>query len=1179
MKRTKNRMLLIAITISLLTITALATCWAIASHAADESIDGTEWVDSISVQKLPDGKSASTDYVDVAPGEHVSVYDGVRFKSTFHIPKGTLGAKKRVAFPIDGITFEVLVNSYADQYYPAKGTVYGNSMKYGDLSFGKAADGRYYAYIDFTDEAVLDNETSELSDGNFQFNVTTPNVFPGEEQNVTIGTQSVDFSVDRAKITVVKEAAGTPEACKSTDALGSSTNCFYWTATVTNTGSVPLKDADLFDCRVPDSTTGNKYCVGLGSKWVLSSITENGNNADTDNRTLDAGQSYTFAIKTQVSKTELSDNVQAFHNYFGVEAYNPYIEGAANTSTMCTTVVGDWAEQENPFYREIPKVKVDKAQDEHADIQYINKVTGAACKHGEENCTARVDWVVTLTNEGKADAENLTLVEQGTGTYFTDAQQQEIINAIKDEGGINATWRTENSNEDGAITGNITFNDPLKAGASFTFTYHTTANVGPNDPDVGRVNCATLEAQGVQIDSKCRGIEYGLESLAKKTYPNVTGMSSPAGDIKYTWGIFSKLTSTHIGKMLVLHEELPTGAKTAIVGVEHDIDEKTQDDYYKSDSGLKGTPLYALPDIGKTLSIPDYTGEWNNGYPVKYMVTRTDATHYDILIPNAHALESAWISPVMDTDYLEEHGTPDTSSGKYCQVLTMQNTVTSQLAENLNYTAGSIATEEANYSLKYIDGAFEKTARSEAVSNSVCTSNSKNGYGWNAEQMSGSSTVLYTVQFNNNGLKLNNGNPITLKDAVSNVPDDAAVSFGGWYRVNESRNTIYDDNDNPNYGAAVTSATVDWDGTANALTFTVPDATPIVIRYKLTFTSPNDSIPSVKNTVTSTSSIPDIMKQFDYTGDIPISHSGGSATANSITILKQSTDSTPVKLQGAVFSISKWDGSKYVKDGEATTSSEGTVKVGSLECGTAYEVRETTAPDGYDLDGTPQYFYMKGCGTDSKNRPADFSGNVLVAGSVLTFRDAKTLLYNLYWMKSDKDDMAVASKGGVNQPSTLLAGSEWDLKKGGKTVKHIVDNGENDTCLAANWSPTDGKGCLGIALTAGTYELAETKAPNGYDPLAKPLKFSIVNENGSVNLQWDEAPADTDTTPNPTVSLTDANGYWIDFIAGDGKTRIPPASPQDSGLPKTGARLSIAVLSIMAAVSLIGVGVAKRRNA
>lgn len=1176
------------------------------ANAANDYIDGSAWVESVSAQRLPDGEITADKYVDIAPDEHVSAYDGVRFKATFTVPKGTLSAdSNKVRFPITGIGFE-------KSGYPQAGEIWNGSVKYGTLTFDGEATPESsvsgnYAIITFNSNAINDNTVTDLTSGTFQFNVNPAKTLRGSDEHViTIGNGSFPLYIDRAHLTVVKEATGTPKKCDDTDE-----HCFYWTVKVTNDGAIALKDSEMYDCRVKDdSTRGNRECQYNDNYLHWSSFpfitTEDGAYVDTYNVRWEVGESRTFNVETRLSQIDYADNVANVHNYFAVAGDPDYMNNSVVSDDYREIAVAeDWASQVNPFYRELPDIDVEKARDDH-DIEYVNRNTGATCKYGDDGCTAKVGWTITITNKGESDAHGVSLVEQGIGTYWTAAQITEIEKAIKDASGIDATWNTEQSNDDGAILGNIEFNDVVKAKQSFTFTYHNTANVGPNDTDVGRQNCVSVVASdGTQIANKCRGLDFGIEKLEKYAYNTGENVSDNQNNLRtsLTWGIYTSLSKSHVGKTIVLHEQLLPGMESAFVSRSSN----------RTAAEDKTTCEQTSSCIG-TMSIPSNTDGWYGSSYHKLIVHRVDETHFDIIVPNASPNEAIYVSPVINRKYLNEHGTvvdnPDSGWGidKYCKSLTFTNTVTSNIADavsNADDWYNSYPIKPFKYTI--IDGAYEKTASSEPASSMTCSANAKGGSVSSSSKypMNGTA-VKYSISYNSAGFKLNNGNPVTIHDSLSNIPNNASVLLDkSSIKFCTNTSGAYP-HDNACYGSStLTGINVSWDPVHNLIVFSnVPDETSVAIDYTLVFNSPDDKIPSVGNSVLVIDNVPNTMKRASYSLDVTISHSGGTATGNMISILKtgkpygSNVDLGP--LQGAVFTVSAWNGSKWVDGADRITNADGIINLGKLECGTAYRITEKTAPKGFGL-AEPQEFYLKNCGTDSQKRPDGFQGNAILSGSTITVVDSKLPTTTVFINKVDATDN-----------TKLLAGSEWEIRrKDGTVVKKLIDEGlndeyslsaclndknqsftedncRNDTANANGIKPSQMWSLYGYSVLYGNtdgylqftmdssmigeYDIVETKAPAGYatykggdnGKIHMSIRYSDSGD-GSLRVYSDEGKGTEDTQ----------------HLMHNGSYLIPDEKLSDKPtgfLPMTGRNAVFTVIAVAIMASVVAVLVMRKRD-
>ena len=871
-------------------------------------------------------------------------------------------------------------------------------------------------------------------------------------------------------------------------------------------------------------------------------------------------------------------------------------------------VAEDWASQVNPFYRELPDIAVKKARDEH-DIEYVNRNTGATCKYGDDGCTAKVGWTITITNKGETDAQGVSLVEQGIGTYWTDAQITEIEKAIKDASGIDATWNTEQSDSDGAVLGNIEFNDVVKAKQSFTFTYHNTANVGPNDTDVGKQNCVSVVASdGTQIANTCRGLDFGIEKLEKYAYDTGENVSDNQNNLRtsLTWGIYTSLSKSHVGKTIVLHEQLLPGMESAFVSRASN----------RTAAEDKTTCEHTSSCIG-TMFIPSNTDDWYGSSYDKLIVHRVDETHFDIIVPNASPNEAIYVSPVINRKYLNEHGTvvdnPDSGWGtdKYCKSLTFTNTVTSNIADavsNADDWYNSYPIKPFKYTI--IDGAYEKTASSEPASSMTCSVNAKGGSVSSSSKypMNGTA-VKYSISYNSAGFKLNNGNPVTIHDSLSNIPNNASVLLDkSSIKFCTNTSGAYP-HDNACYGSStLTGINVSWDSVHNLIVFSnVPDETSVAIDYTLVFNSPDDKIPSVGNSVLVIDNVPNAMKRASYSLDVTISHSGGTATGNMISILKtgkpygSNMDLGP--LQGAVFTVSAWNGSKWVDGADRITNADGIINLGKLECGTAYRITERTAPKGFGL-AEPQEFYLKNCGTDSQKRPDGFQGNAILSGSTITVVDSKLPTTTVFINKVDATDN-----------TKLLAGSEWEIRrKDGTVVKKLIDEGlndeyslsaclndknqsftedncRNDTANANGIKPSQMWSLYGYSVLYGNtdgylqftmdssmigeYDIVETKAPAGYaiykgddnGKIHMSIRYSDSGD-GSLQVYSDEGKGTEDTQ-----HLMHNGSYLIP------DEKLPDKQDVFTGfLPMTGRNAVFTVIAVVIMASMVAVLVMRKHD-
>ena len=115
-------------------------------------------------------------------------------------------------------------------------------------------------------------------------------------------------------------------------------------------------------------------------------------------------------------------------------------------------------------------------------------------------------------------------------------------------------------------------------------------------------------------------------------------------------------------------------------------------------------------------------------------------------------------------------------------------------------------------------------------------------------------------------------------------------------------------------------------------------------QYRLTYASTYTPGSTLKNKLKLTSTEQSKVAESNYHS----SDSGGTAggdLASKIKLVKVAADDTSVVLAGAVFTVTRPDGSTF----ELTTGADGTVTSGHLEQGT-YKAKEKTAPTGYELN-------------------------------------------------------------------------------------------------------------------------------------------------------------------------------------------------------------------------------------
>lgn len=208
-----------------------------------------------------------------------------------------------------------------------------------------------------------------------------------------------------------------------------------------------------------------------------------------------------------------------------------------------------------------------------------------------------------------------------------------------------------------------------------------------------------------------------------------------------------------------------------------------------------------------------------------------------------------------------------------------------------------------------------------------------------------------------------------------------------------------------------------------------------------------------------------------------------------------------------------------------------------------YRITETTIPQGYEAVGGPYEFTI----TDSEETvhvTSEPIGNTRKTG-------------NVYWGKVSSED-----------DTRYLADSEWQIKytpyDGGDTITVtiadcvVADSNTTGTCAKEEGKPDwaydayTAAGRIGFHnLPWGSYEMIETKAPDGYyadpdavyvftvDPDTPEFQNVVIYKKNADGTTGDPIPAPTTPLPNyPNQVISNEPGVILPATGGEGNTRI-----------------------------------------
>lgn len=232
-------------------------------------------------------------------------------------------------------------------------------------------------------------------------------------------------------------------------------------------------------------------------------------------------------------------------------------------------------------------------------------------------------------------------------------------------------------------------------------------------------------------------------------------------------------------------------------------------------------------------------------------------------------------------------------------------------------------------------------------------------------------------------------------------------------------------------------------------------------------------------------------------------------------LLEKIDEKTGAKLAGAEFELQNNNG-KAIK-GNLVTDSSGQLAIEGLAPDT-YQLVETKAPAGYEIDKTPVTF------TIDKGQKA--------AKKVTVTNRQKA--HSVRVEKKDGDTKA------------FLAGAEFKLlDQAGEEVESALKTNESGTLEITG-------------LTTGDYQLIETKAPEGYKLDSTPTLFTVKAEDELLTLAVYNyrTPGTTGTTGTPVTTGTSSQ----EQPSGNHNGQTPSAkklSKRATYYPKTGEQSTI----------------------
>jgi len=387
-------------------------------------------------------------------------------------------------------------------------------------------------------------------------------------------------------------------------------------------------------------------------------------------------------------------------------------------------------------------------------------------------------------------------------------------------------------------------------------------------------------------------------------------------------------------------------------------------------------------------------------------------------------------------------------------------------------------------------------------------------------------SASYTITVNPSMVEMNGGQPMTLTDTFTHQTIDySTIKFTATAKeIDQSGAVSYKDRSE--------AVSYEVDAATGKLTFTIPDATSVVIKYDAKPSGASGESFKMTNKA-------ELLAYSDESESDWVkmdASSGGGGSTTELKLLKFEKRNMATKLSGAVFQLFDADGNalKYDtgdKSGQNitfTTGSDGYVDINpnkstgysaGLEKGKKYVLREITAPKGYQVTEDIPF-------TISKDGSSDLSKNLYANGDTITVADKKITNVKVTLKKVDSGNLTKTLSGAVFD----LYGSDY-----------VDSNGDvNTSAQKINTTDlktgSDGTVELGT-LKSGTYYLVETKAPSGYVAEEKPIKLTVTDEQVTVVQGTATSSSDIiDGTSGQTatVTVTDSAGYVLPSTGGIG---------------------------------------------
>ena len=419
-------------------------------------------------------------------------------------------------------------------------------------------------------------------------------------------------------------------------------------------------------------------------------------------------------------------------------------------------------------------------------------------------------------------------------------------------------------------------------------------------------------------------------------------------------------------------------------------------------------------------------------------------------------------------------------------------------------------------------------------------------------------TISYAVTINPAGEEVLDGNNLTVTDTLNytdHVNDIKGISLipgsAKLYRRNADGSKGEDITPNGGW-ISVTDA----NGICT-LVASVPDKTACILEYKYLFEYKNISRKDylISNTAVVSG---EANKKWTSTVSTQLKDQGSDVIANTestmLTLVKRDSQNAALFLEGAVYKLEKYNGTKWVTVGENyTTDKNGVVQLGEeingkivMKYNYAYRLTEIKAPNNYKCASEPIYIYLKEASSSVSYKPTGFDESKALGsnGGYIYVSDEKDLTEKISIPVEKRWDDANNKEGFRPSKITVVL-----IKNGTETKTTLELTADND--WKGEFSKLDKFDSAGDLISYGIKEIEVNYYPKP-DVTGDATKgFVVTNKRTpemvdiSVSKSWDDSNnqdgkrvgevevqlyADGCAVAGKVLKLNEGNGWKGTFI-------------------------------------------------